>query len=70
MNLAGLGSKAVAGAFEAFSDWLITHVSGPRCRSIVIYISLFRSKTLEWTSSYESLVDKFSAEGLRRFRLP
>ncbi|SHN44805.1 hypothetical protein SAMN05192549_1272 [Duganella sacchari] len=73
MNLAGLGSKAVAGAFEAFSDWLITHVSAKRAAlSIDRYLHFFVQIQKHWNGlpSYESLVDKFSAEGLRRFRLP
>lgn len=73
MNLAVISAPPVAEAFKNFSDWLKEQLPAQKAAiTINRYFRFFLQIDTHWSEipRYEDLLSQFSAEGLRRFRLP
>lgn len=73
IDKAGLSSVGVASIFHEFGHWLVQQVPAQKAaQSIHRYFLFFYEMDKRWGAvpSYEDLLKYFTAEGLRRVRLP
>lgn len=73
LDAEGLSSQRFASLFRSFGMWLLDHVPPQKAAlSIHRYFAFFREMEEHWRDlpAYPQLLDHFTAEGLRRVRLP
>ena len=73
IDKAGISSSGMASIFHEFGEWLVQQIPAQKAaQSIHRYFQFFYEMDKLWGSvpSYEELLRYFTAEGLRRVRLP
>ena len=73
MDLAAFAVPGIANAFHEFGEWLLKEVGSHKAAlTIHRYLPFFMEIEKQWKSipAYPDLLARFSAEGLRRVRLP
>lgn len=73
IDKAGISSSGMESIFHAFGDWLLQQVPAKKAaQSIHRYFLFFYEMDKRWGAvpSYDDLLRYFTAEGLRRVRLP